>query len=213
MKLSELFLAKYEPASKIGDYKWDYKYHNTAKELNLLNRYLIERESLNGFIDLVYYQFYIITPIEKDNKIQNLLYEKQLQKRKFTKLNYLYVRDEKLYSYYQPVEVRTIKYFYKKTEPKESTNWSGELFEGDTESYILFSKKEINEGTIIEFLEQKNQEVNRYSTPSDEVFNFLIRNNLALVYNHISFFHEECSHLRQRNSEEVFICYSPFRIT
>ena len=117
MKISELFLAKYEPASNICDYQWDYKYDNTAKELNMLNRYLIERENLNGLIDFYDYQFYVITPIERYSKIQNLLYEKQLQKRKFTKLNYFYVRDEKIFSHYQPIEVRTIKYFYKKTTP------------------------------------------------------------------------------------------------
>ncbi|MGB3891951.1 MAG: hypothetical protein WA953_20695 [Priestia megaterium] len=36
------FLAKYEPASKVGAYKWDYKFDNSIEAMRLVNRYLIE---------------------------------------------------------------------------------------------------------------------------------------------------------------------------
>ena len=37
------FLAKYEPAAKIGAYTWDYKFDNSIEAMRLVNRYLIEK--------------------------------------------------------------------------------------------------------------------------------------------------------------------------
>lgn len=43
------FLAKYEPASNVGAYKWDYKFDNNIEAMRLINRYLIKKISYSRF--------------------------------------------------------------------------------------------------------------------------------------------------------------------
>ncbi|WP_339998769.1 hypothetical protein [Priestia aryabhattai] len=150
------FLAKYEPAAKIGAYTWDYKFDNSIEAMRLVNRYLIEKNKLFSFLSNKGYFFYILQPVEGHSKIQKLLYERNLQKNGFKELDYSYVRDEKNYTPFVSEEVRTIKYCYKNLTKYDEEQFILDLFKKSLDTVILFSEEDICKNLIVDYL--KNEE-------------------------------------------------------
>ncbi|MGE7718217.1 hypothetical protein [Priestia megaterium] len=205
------YLAKYEPASNVGSYNWDYKFDNNIEGANLVNRYLIKEDKLPLFLNSENYYFYVVKPIEGHSKIQKLFRERNLQKNGFKDLYYSYIRDEKSYTpYYVSVDIRTIKYCYKRLT-KDDNPSTLDLFDGDTDTAILFSKEEIPKNLIVDYL--KNEELQPWRNKETNVLlNFLNKKGIGLVYKHDYFFHEEAT-ARPELEETVFICYVPWILT
>jgi hypothetical protein len=144
------YLAKYEPASRVGSYNWDYKFDNSIEGANLVNRYLIKEDKLSLFLNSENYYFYVVKPIEGHSKIQKLFCERNLQKNGFQDLHYSYIRDEKSYTpYYVSADIRTINYCYKSLT-KDDNPFTLDLFDGDNNTVILFSKEEIRKNLIVD---------------------------------------------------------------
>ncbi|MDC0705494.1 MULTISPECIES: hypothetical protein [Priestia] len=205
------YLAKYEPASNVGSYNWDYKFDNNYKGANLVNRYLIKEDKLSLFLNSENYYFYVVKPIEGHSKIQKLFRERNLQKKGFQDLHYSYIRDEKSNTpYYVSADIRTIKYCYKSLN-KDDNPFTLDLFNGDNDTVILFSKEEIRENLIVDYL--KNEELQPWrNKETNALLNFLNEKEVGLVYKHDYFFHEEAT-ARPELEETVFICYVPWILT
>ncbi|MGX4607878.1 hypothetical protein [Priestia sp. JNUCC 25] len=144
------YLAKYEPASYVGSYNWDYKFDNSIEGANLVNRYLIKEDKLFLFLNSENYYLHVVKPIEGHSKIQKLFCERNLQKNGFQDLHYSYIRDEKSYTpYYVSADIRTINYCYKSLT-KDDNPFTLDLFDGDNNTVILFSKEEIRKNLIVD---------------------------------------------------------------
>ncbi|PFK64619.1 hypothetical protein COJ21_26075 [Priestia megaterium] len=205
------FLAKYEPASSVGAYKWDYKFDNNIEALRLINRYLIKKNKLFSFLNNKGHYFYILKPIEGHSKIQKLLCERNLQKKGFKELNYSYMKDEKDYTPFVSEEIRTIKYFYKNLTKYDEEQFILDLFNESSDTVILFSEEDISNNLMVNYL--KNEELHLWrNKEADGILNFLSEKRIGLVYKHGYFFHEEAT-VRPELEEMVFICYVPWRLT
>ncbi len=205
------FLAKYEPASKVGAYKWDYKFDNSIEAMRLVNRYLIERNKLFSFLSNKAYTFYILKPVEGHSKIQKLLCERNLQKKGFKELDYSYVKYEKDYTSFVSEEVRTIKYCYKNLNKYDDGPLTLDLFNESLDTVILFSEEDISKNLIVDYL--KNEELHLWrNKEAGGILNFLSEKRIGLVYKHGYFFHEEAT-ARPELEETVFICYVPWILT
>ncbi len=202
------FLAKYEPAAKIGAYTWDYKFDNSIEAMRLVNRYLIEKNKLFSFLSNNGYFFFILQPVEGHSKIQKLLYERNLQKNGFKELDYSYVKDERDYTPFVSEEVRTIKYCYKNLTKYDDEQFTLDLFNKSLDTVILFSEEDISKNLIVDYL--KNEESHLWrNKEAGGILNFLSEKRIGLVYKHGYFFHEEAT-APPELEEMVFICYVPW---
>lgn len=207
MKTSnDWLLAKYEPASKVGSYSWDYKFNNEIKGANLVNRYLIKNNSLSVFLSGSHYYFYVVAPVKGFTRVRKLLCQKRLKTNKFKAVNYSYIDDEKTYDYPVSEETRTITYYYKPLIKYENDQFSLDLLHSERDAVILFSKEALSEGVIVDYL--KEEEVQLWRN-KDEMLTHLQEANIGLLYKHHYFFHEETTYQPQQE-EAVFICYAPW---
>jgi len=153
-----------------------------------------------------------VTPVESFSKIRKKLYENKLKKDLWIKLDLSYVRDEKMYNTYEPLEVRTINYFCNCSLDFTDINLISEVFDRTKRSFILFSKDKININTLNEYLKL---EFLRYKEPLNsfkQILDFLIERNIGLIFKDNDFFHEEFS-FGVMEDDEIFICYSPWILT
>lgn len=203
------FLAKYEPASKIGSYSWDYKFSIDIEGTNLVNRYLIKNNNLSLFLYGSHYYCYIVTPIKGFTKVRKLLNEKKLKKNGYKALSYSYIEDEKSYNTPVSEEIRTITYYYKSLIKCKDNDLNLDILAGERDAVILFSEEAISEDLIIDYL--KKEEVQLWRD-KDGMLKYLEGANIGLLYKHHYFFHEETTYNPQQE-ESVIICYAPWKLS
>lgn len=203
------FLAKYEPASNVGSYSWDYKFDNDIEGTNLVNRYLIESTKLFLFLYSSNYYFYIVTPIKGHSKIQKLVRKKKLQENEFKALSYSYIENEKKYIPPVSEDIRTINYYYKCLIKYGDDQFNLDILEEERDAVILFSKEAISENILVDYMKKEEMQLWRNK---DGMLKLLGEANIGLVYKHHYFFHEESS-FQPQQEEGIFICYAPWKLT
>ncbi|MCD3298224.1 hypothetical protein, partial [Clostridium botulinum] len=136
-------LAKYEPASNVGKYSWDYKLEHEYSALDKINMCLIELEDLKEFTDNHRKHYYAIAPLRGDGKIRRKLKEKEFIKYNWIKIDFLDIQEESK-NYFETIEDRVTSYYF--TEINKDTKFhyiNNNYFEWYN-LYIIVSEKELS---------------------------------------------------------------------
>ncbi|KEH92451.1 hypothetical protein [Clostridium botulinum] len=200
-------LAKYEPASNVGKYSWDYKLEHEYSALDKINMCLIELEDLKEFTDKHEKHYYAIAPLKGYGKIRRKLKEKQFIKCNWSKIDFFEIQEE-LKNSFEPIEDRVTSYYF--TEINKDTKFdyiNNNYLEWDN-LYIVVSEKELSSYDINNMFSQIYY-FNRVK--SNSLFDYLILKNIGFINLDVSFFHEEYSHENQRcgKGEKILMYYYP----
>jgi len=197
---------KHEPASlrknlvgwiQINNEK-DYSFSEPPKEINLLNRYLVEYDNASNFINLlikklkVYSIIYVPNKSSSLTRVQKLIKEKKIKKEGWTEsrdLNGLYVNSRGTFTNEQ-IDLMRDYYF---------------------DSMFIVCKKELSSTEIINLLLDINlfnqpKELGSYY-PTDNIISSLIEQDAAIVYIRRDFW--ENNSLEER---DIMVSYSPWKI-
>lgn len=201
-------LAKYEPASDIGTYEWDYKLSNNYPVLNNINRYLVELEDLNEFINKYKNYYYAIAPLWGWNKIQRKLREREFQKDNWSRIDFCKIEEEQR-EQYKHLEDRLTIYYAKQLNNYCDYSMISKNYWDWRNLYIIVSRQELNSNQINNIFSQLS-----YFNSSNSMFDYLVLQDIGFIYLHPTFFHEEYSHSdkRQENGEKILIYYCPWRL-
>lgn len=203
-------LAKYEPASKTGMHEWDYKIDSGYSALDKLNRYLIELEALEEFINKYNTRFYYaIAPLNGGTKIQRKRKEIEFLKNNWCKMEFLEIQEERR-EWFESIEDRITFYYQKELNNKSDFAFIEENYWYWNNLYIIVTSHELdgNETNII---------VSQIASLdfSSSLLDYLIYKNIGLINLDMSFFHEEHSHLamREGKGEKILVYYCPWKLT
>lgn len=201
-------LAKYEPASDIGAYEWDYKLSNNYPVLNNINRYLIELEDLKEFVNKHRNYYYAIAPLWGWNKIQRKLREREFQKDNWSRIDFCKIEEEQR-EQYKHLEDRLTIYYAKQLNNHCDYSMISKNYWDWRNLYVIVSRQEPSNNQINNIFSQLS-----YFNSSNSMFDYLVLQDIGFIDLHPSFFHEEYSHRgkRQENGEKILIYYCPWRL-
>jgi hypothetical protein len=201
-------LGRYEPACNTGGYEWDYKFDYGYPTLKKLNRYLVELDDLDDFIDKYENHYYIITPLPGWSKIQRKLHERKFEKDNWFKIDFCKIEEEKE-SEYKPIEDRVTSYYAKKLDNSFDFKLINENYSNWRNLYIIVSKKEYSVSEVNGIFSQIV-----YLKQSNAIFDYLILENIGFFNLRTSFFHEEYSRIGKAEGieEKILIYYCPWKL-
>lgn len=203
-------LAKYEPACNTGMYKWDYKIDREYSALSQLNRYLIELENLQEFIQKYSNHFYyVIAPLNGGTNVQRKRKEMEFLKNNWSKIEFLKIQEEQK-GQFEPLEDRITRFYEKKLTQISDFNFIEEHYWYWGSLNILVTSHELNKDEVNDTFSQ----ISSFDF-SNSFFDYLILNKIGLINLEMSFFHEEHSHLGTRNGkgEEILMYYCPWKVS
>ncbi|KZL88874.1 hypothetical protein [Clostridium magnum] len=201
-------LAKYEPACNIGRYKWDYKLAKDYPALKKLNMYLIELEDLEEFVGKYNKHYYVIAPSWAFNKIRRKIKEKEFIKNNWNRISFYKIQEEQK-ERFKPLEDRNKSYFAKKLTVTNDYVFINKNFRDWHNLYVIVSKHKLNIDEINDVFSQISN-----LDSSGSLCDYLVLKDIGFINLEMCFFHEEFSHLgeREENGEKILMYYCPWRL-